>query len=62
MKKKVKNSKKSFSPTISVFLILGITFSLLSLAPEGRMYFPIGITFLVIGIADIFGSKKEKGK
>ncbi|HKM19709.1 MAG TPA: hypothetical protein VJY47_00590 [Candidatus Dojkabacteria bacterium] len=55
-----KKSKRPISATISVFLILGITFSLLSISPQGRTYLPIGLAFLAIGIADLFDFRRKQ--
>jgi len=59
-KDQTKKSKRPISATISVFLILGITFSLLSISPQGRTYLPIWLAFLQIGIADLFDFRRKQ--
>ena len=62
MEKKDKGNigKQPIPVNISVFFILGLTFSLLSIMPEGRTYLPIGLAFLAIGIADLFELRRKQ--
>jgi len=64
MEKKDKENKEkiSISATVSVFFILGLTFSLLSIMPDGGTYLPIGLAFLAIGIADLFEVRRKQKK
>lgn len=59
-KDKGKIGKQPIPVNISVFFILGLTFSLLSIMPEGRTYLPIGLSFLAIGIADLFELRRKQ--
>ncbi len=62
MEKKDKENKEkiSISATVSVFFILGLTFSLLSIMPDGGTYLPLGLSFLAIGIADLFETRRKQ--
>lgn len=62
MEKKDKENKEkiSISATVSVFFILGLTFSLLSILPDGGTYLPLGLSFLAIGIADLFETRRKQ--
>ncbi|MBP8979125.1 hypothetical protein KBG23_01460 [Candidatus Dojkabacteria bacterium] len=59
-KDKEKKGKKNISATVSVFFILGLTFSLLSILPDGGTYLPLGLSFLAIGIADLFETRRKQ--
>ncbi|HHX99367.1 TPA: hypothetical protein GX533_01635 [Candidatus Dojkabacteria bacterium] len=59
-KDKEKKGKKNISATVSVFFILGLTFSLLSIMPDGGTYLPLGLSFLAIGIADLFETRRKQ--
>ena len=62
MEKKDKENKEkiSISATVSVFFTLGLTFSLLSILPDGGTYLPLGLSFLAIGIADLFETRRKQ--
>ena len=59
-KDREKKEKKTISATVSVFFILGLTFSLLSILPDGGTYLPLGLSFLAIGIADLFETRRKQ--
>ncbi|MGI6484321.1 MAG: hypothetical protein ACOX0R_01700 [Candidatus Dojkabacteria bacterium] len=59
-KDKGKIGKQPIPVNISVFFILGLTFSLLSIMPDGGTYLPIGLAFLAIGIADLFELRRKQ--
>ena len=59
-KDKEKKGKKNISATVSVFFILGLTFSLLSIMSDGGTYLPLGLSFLAIGIADLFETRRKQ--
>jgi hypothetical protein len=61
-KDKGKIGKQPIPVNISVFFILGLTFSLLSIMPDGGTYLPIGLAFLAIGIADLFEVRRKQKK
>ena len=57
-----KKWKQPIPVNISVFFILGLTFSLLSIMPDVGTYLPIGLAFLAIGIADLFEVRRKQKK
>lgn len=59
-KDREKKEKKTISATVSVFFILGLTFSLLSIMSDGGTYLPLGLSFLAIGIADLFETRRKQ--